>query len=333
MVRLIAAPFVAVSLIALFLSSSSFSEVGSETGTSRVSAPDERAFSAFSDDRSRRFDFWIGAWDVNLRIQQDDLSFKDSIAARAHIYKILKGKAILELWDSVPIKGYSLRYFDPERDEWVLWLNWPGPNRSGTSSLSGSFRHGRGDFYSSFQRPDGQTIKQRYSFNDITPFSLRWDDLRSADGGKTWSKDWVMEFTRTSIDPTWPIDRQAVPTFENGDRCNSESFRPYEVLARSWSSSEGRFDAYRVLDGCAVLGFLTHGQQETFLFLTYSTSDSVWELSVLDDQAATSLQRFRSSESWNRLESENGSSFRFDVTAESLSVAIDGKRMDFEPEQ
>ena len=37
--------------------------------------------SAFSEDRARRFDFWVGAWDVNLRIQQEDASWKDSIAA------------------------------------------------------------------------------------------------------------------------------------------------------------------------------------------------------------------------------------------------------------
>ncbi len=49
----------------------------------RVAAPPERALSAFSEDPARRFDFWIGDWDVNLRMRQDDLTFKDSVAARA----------------------------------------------------------------------------------------------------------------------------------------------------------------------------------------------------------------------------------------------------------
>ena len=55
----------------------------------RVSAPPERALSAFAEDPARRFDFWIGDWDVNLRMRQDDLTFADSVAARARIYGIL----------------------------------------------------------------------------------------------------------------------------------------------------------------------------------------------------------------------------------------------------
>ena len=49
----------------------------------RVEAPPERAYSAFSVDPARRFDFWIGTWDVNLRMQQDDLTFADRVRAEA----------------------------------------------------------------------------------------------------------------------------------------------------------------------------------------------------------------------------------------------------------
>ena len=38
--------------------------------SSRIEAPPERAYSAFSPDPARRFDFWIGEWDVNLRMLQ-----------------------------------------------------------------------------------------------------------------------------------------------------------------------------------------------------------------------------------------------------------------------
>ena len=37
------------------------------------------------------------------RMQQPDLSWKDSVKARAQIYSILDGHAILELWNSTPI--------------------------------------------------------------------------------------------------------------------------------------------------------------------------------------------------------------------------------------
>ena len=112
----------------------------------RGQAPADRAYSAFSPDPARRFDFWVGEWDVNLRMLQADGSFRDTVTAQASIYSILDGKAVLELWDSAPIKGFSLRYYDPDEEGWVLWLDWPQPNRSGLSNLTGNFRHGRGEF-------------------------------------------------------------------------------------------------------------------------------------------------------------------------------------------
>ncbi len=292
---------------------------GVEAAPDRVEAPPERAYSAFSEDRARRFDFWIGVWDVNLRMKQADLSFADTIRARASIYRILGGKAVLELWDSGPIKGYSLRYFDPSRDKWVLWLSWPGPNAGSVSSLEGEFRHGRGSFRNSYTNAQGEEIQQRYSFNDITPFSLRWDDLFSKDGGKTWAKNWRMEFNRVAVDPEWPIDRSRVPTFVDGGHCNAEPYRPYEVLADSWVGKDSRLDAYRVLDGCAVLGFLRSGDREEFLFVTYTGGSAGWEVDVLDDRAESPLVRYRSTSSWSSLEADGG----------RLELSVDGDRLEY----
>ena len=82
---------------------------------------------------ARQFDFWVGSWDVNLRVRQPDGSWSDQHRSTAEIYPILGGKAVLELWSENTvqgIKGYSVRYFDVGRNEWVLWLNWPSANRS-----------------------------------------------------------------------------------------------------------------------------------------------------------------------------------------------------------
>ncbi len=171
----------------------------------RVEAPPERAYSGFSPDPARRFDFWIGTWDVNLRMLQDDLTFKDAVAAHASIYPILGGKAILELWDSTPIQGMSLRYYDPVAKRWDLWLDWPRPNASRLTRLTGGFRHGRAEFRGARKTPDGKESVTLFTFSDVTPFSLRWDDLHSTDGGKTWTRNWIMEFTRTAIEPPWPL--------------------------------------------------------------------------------------------------------------------------------
>ncbi len=120
--------------------------------------------------KARQFDFWVGQWDVNLRIRQQDNTWEDKVRSEARIYKILQGKGILELWSQNEggIIGYSFRYYREETDEWELWLNWPGNNRCGTTSLSGAFRHGRGDFYSYRPMSDSTERITRYGTASMT---------------------------------------------------------------------------------------------------------------------------------------------------------------------
>ena len=209
---------------------------------------------------ARQFDFWIGAWDVNLRMIQPDNSWKDSVKSKVEIYPILDGKAILELWDSSSIKGFSLRYYDTQKKKWVLYLNWPSNSRSSSvGSLEGNFRHGRGEFFSR----NGNRIS-RYTFCDITPNSLRWDDAFSIDGGKTWTNNWIMEFSRTAPIPIWPRGDSA-HTWSGGGRCTGEPFDRIGSLVGQWQgefSSVGKAKVpaelrfYRILGGCTVIRFL-----------------------------------------------------------------------------
>ncbi|NIQ57389.1 MAG: hypothetical protein GWN71_29565, partial [Gammaproteobacteria bacterium] len=67
--------------------------------------------------------------------------------------------------------------------------------------------------------PDGGETISRYTFSDITPASLRWDDAYSTDGGETWTHNWIMEFTRTGAKPTLAADGGPEHTFHAGGRC------------------------------------------------------------------------------------------------------------------
>jgi len=252
---------------------------------------------------ARQFDFWLGRWDVNLRIKKEGKWPPSSVRAVAEIYSILGGEAILELWDSASIKGFSVRTFDPARGEWLLWLNWPGTNRSGSSGLSGSFHHGRGDFFSERPAADGGTLISHYSFNDITPNTLRWDDAYSSDGGETWRHQWRMEFTRTAhaveLDPAGGDAH----TYGGGGRCDLPEFRRFEALAGQhrgtirrldggeWKQAPARLSGYRVLGGCAVLAILVSefdGQPfESFHQLTWNTYASVFEETTLGTRAGS----------------------------------------------
>lgn len=244
---------------------------------------------------ARQFDFWVGEWDVNLRIRDDDGSWRNQVQSVVHVYPILSGKAVLELWSdrrAEGIKGYSLRYFDTARDEWVLWLNWPGMDRSGSSSLSGTFRHGRGEFFSTSPGADGTETLSRYTFSDITPTSLRWDDAFSSDGGATWRNRWIMEFTRTAEKPVLDPDGGPAHTFHDGHRCTAPEFQRFAFVSgrRSGQVEAGGSGAvtivgHEILDGCAVITFAgPDGDPERawgFSHLTWNTYASRYELTTL----------------------------------------------------
>jgi hypothetical protein len=246
---------------------------------------------------SSQFDFWVGEWSVNLRMRGEDGRFADRVQAVAKIYPILDGKAILELWDSQPIKGWSLRYFDPGEGKWVLWLNWPQPGRSGLSRLDGVFRHGRGELFARRAREDGSELLSRYTFSDVARDRLRWDDAYSTDGGGTWSGNWIMEFTRVAPAPSWPGAGGDAHTFANGERCDFPQLDRFEVLAgvRSGEADgeRARLVGYRALDGCAIMAFVHTAAGERYLFLTVDTSAETLDAAWLDDAPASPLERLR----------------------------------------
>ena len=263
---------------------------------------------------ARQFDFWIGEWDVNLRAQQADASWKDWKQSKAKIYSILDGKAILELWEeqskSIPantIIGYSLRYYDTEIKKWVLWLNWPGVNRSGSSSLQGNFKHNRGEFFSSRPLNDSTSIISRYTFSDITPTSLRWDDGFSKDGGKTWTHSWIMEFSRTAKNPK-KFSGNTIHTYRNGKRCTKEEFGVLDKLVgkwqgkvilegHDWDAKEVKLDNYWALGGCSVMSFMevdgnSEASHKEFALHTFNTYAKMYEAGVLDNSLSSKYKAY-----------------------------------------
>lgn len=280
-----------------------------------ASQPSQQISPEWRFKEARQFDFWLGQWNVNLRTRQSDNTWQNSVRAEAKIYSILDGKAVLELWNSGSIKGYSLRYFDEKKGKWVLWLDWPNHNRSDSSTLEGSFRHGRVEFFtmpqngSWFDRLLGREPVSRYTFSDITASSLRWDDAHSTDGGESWQHSWIMEFSRTGTVASWPENGTQAHTYESGGLCDMPEFGRLEGLAGRWSgevrvrgseearsSSAATMTGYQVLDGCGVITFLTFEQDgrtvKRFNFRTFSTERGEFEDTVLDNQRGSGVRLF-----------------------------------------
>ena len=65
--------------------------------------------------------------------------------------------------------------------------------------MIGEFKDGRGEFFAQ-ERCNGRGVLCRFVWSDVTPVSCRWEQALSADGGRSWEVNWIMEFTRVARD-------------------------------------------------------------------------------------------------------------------------------------
>ena len=148
------------------------------------------------------FDFFIGEWKVHNRRLRNPLQGSDSwyefdgTSVARHLWG---GKANIDEYaadsPSGPIQGMTLRLFDPKSRQWSLyWAN--SANGTLDKPMTGEFKDGRGEFFDQ-ETFEGRSIYVRYVWSDATPTSCRWEQAFSADGGKTWETNWIMEFTRS----------------------------------------------------------------------------------------------------------------------------------------
>lgn len=89
--------------------------------------------------------------------------------------------------------GLALQVYDPAKQQWQAYWYRLGVL---TAPLIGAFRDGVGVFEGPDQH-EGQPIITRYTWSGITATSARWEQAYSADGGKTWEVNWIMNYRRT----------------------------------------------------------------------------------------------------------------------------------------
>ena len=145
------------------------------------------------------FDFLIGSWTVvNRRLT--------ALFAGSGDWEVFPGTSACQpifdgagntdeiIFPTLGSRGFTLRLFDIEREEWSLY--WAS-SRTGLLAppVAGRFTGGRGDFYGD-DTHDGKPVKAHFIWSDVTSASARWEQEFSADGGRTWESNWIMELTR-----------------------------------------------------------------------------------------------------------------------------------------
>jgi len=134
-----------------------------------------------------QFDFWLGEWDLRWL----DPSGRE-VTGFNRIAKIYGGCVLLEEFDGrdgTPLRGGSISSYDIAASKWKqVWVDNQG------SWLD--FEGGVSDGNPIFIRRVGADKAQRMVFRDVKKDALIWDWESSADGGKTWARQWRIQYTR-----------------------------------------------------------------------------------------------------------------------------------------
>ena len=150
----------------------------------------------------RDFDAFLGRWQVRHRSLKQRLAGSndwDEFDGTSHWQSILGGTANFN--ESVvhrsgtTYQSLGLRAYDAKTEVWTDWsLSGRDPTKITVDGI-GRFANGVGTFFAD-DTFAGKPIRVRGTFTPLTARSMRWEQAFSADNGRTWETNYVMEHTR-----------------------------------------------------------------------------------------------------------------------------------------
>lgn len=143
------------------------------------------------------FDFLAGEWTIRHRKRK--AAGKDEWAefeSSATVHRVLDGLGSIEELRNPngSFMGMGVRTWLSEQQSWAdHWTS--AANGVVNPPQLGRFIDGEGVFTSQ-ETVDGQDWVYRGVWDKITATGCRWHQSSSSDGGKSWTWDWWMEWTR-----------------------------------------------------------------------------------------------------------------------------------------
>lgn len=153
-----------------------------------------------SADGAHDFDFWMGRWNAHNRRLRERLKGStewDEFEARIVARPLPSGLGNEDEYRTDYAGGFigmSFRFFDPSTKKWAIY--WADSRRGVLDPpVVGSFS-GDTAIFEGTDTFDGRPIRVRFTWSRVTTAAPRWEQAFSADGGKTWETNWVMDMTR-----------------------------------------------------------------------------------------------------------------------------------------
>jgi hypothetical protein len=149
---------------------------------------------------NNNFDFFVGNWTTRQRRLRKVLAGSDDwyeFSGTSRCWSVFDGLGNIDevTFPDQGFSGLTVRLYDPATELWSLY--WARSERGlALPPTVGRFEEdGVGRFYDD-EEWEGQPIRVRYQWSDITADSCRWAQAFSTDAGETWETNWVAEFTR-----------------------------------------------------------------------------------------------------------------------------------------
>jgi tetratricopeptide (TPR) repeat protein len=133
----------------------------------------------------KQFDFWAGHWDVFIA---------GALVGTNRVDRMDEGCVLLENWDAQGAQlGTSLNYYDPSLSKWRQIYIWDaGRATEWTGGLEGRVMR----FLATTTTPAGARVRQRMTFEPLSPDSVTQVIEQSADDGATWTTIWNSVYVR-----------------------------------------------------------------------------------------------------------------------------------------
>lgn len=168
-------------------------------------------------DGSDAFDFLHGSWNVRHRRLRERLvgdtrwdAFEGTSACRPVIGGLGNVDDNLIGLPAGAYRAVTLRLFDRATGLWSIW--WAdGRTMRLDPPLQGRFTDGVGLFHGD-DVLDGRPIRVRFVWSRTGADVARWEQAFSADAGRSWETNWIMDFVRA-------------------DRCDARACRDPEVTS------------------------------------------------------------------------------------------------------
>ena len=147
------------------------------------------------------FDFLIGRWNVQHRRLRERLKgstsweeFMGTLVARPLLGGLGNIDENIMERASGRFEGTAIRFYNPLSQQWsIYWAD--NVSVILQPPMVGGFVEGRGEFYDQ-ELFEGRAIFSRFIWSGITATTCHWEQAFSADGGRSWETNWVMDFTR-----------------------------------------------------------------------------------------------------------------------------------------